>query len=1142
MLIFVFLILFFTQLTNARSLACGGVDKAFCCFIDYNNDIECFGLNKFNLNVKSKSIAAGDNFICVIDVNNRVVCNGINFNVNYATDIVAINDVVCALSNNITCNKNINIVNYRKYETIITDGKKVCGISNKTLYCPDYIIKDMLFASLANNYICYLDINYVYNCNLNLFINTPNNVVDTISHNYRTCVIDNMGIATCVGGNNLFNENNVPNLRFVTIALSNYITCGIIRNSLNIVCWGYPSINPPMGKVFEIVSGYGITAAITVANTLYITGNAKYDINIKITNNDSVIISNNAIAIKSINSIYYYDYSTKYAYDNIDYINAAILNNKLYVLYSNHTIVLNDKMYYNIYDICATSQHLYMLTSNHIIDEKNNIVFNGTYNKLVCGYLTMCVINNNLNTKCVGNILISAHISELSIGSYHALAIKSDNTLIGFGDNSYGVINVPSGTYKSVAAGHYVSCAIKFDNTAACWGYNLYNQIILPSVTVGALADFNHYGSNNKCLEGTYSNSIGAQNSICSGPCAAGYYGNGKDNKCSGECEIHHYCPLGTSKPILCPDGYYNNEYGMDKCNNVCPAGYYCKNGIINKCPSGSISSIGSSTCNKCIPGTYQSNIYCYECAPGSYSDSYGQTTCKLCSKGKYQNLPKSTSCNKCESNKYSPMEGLALCIVCSTVAIYNNTQCYENICNAGQYSDWNTLKCVDCLIGKYSSGRADHCDDCPPNTYALSNGSSTCNYCYSPIYCHKGIPYTPRGYWLAILNNKADYVSCPTELCLDDSKCADGRLSAYDNPLCAKCNDGLINIGNNCIPCNTHDYDIYIIVIIGFALLIMIVIILYHLAQRSAGLVNILTYYIQITNIITHNIVLNFISSGSNNYIRISCIFDLGTEVYIYLLFISPLILLIVLYILKLINNKCKLSNILLNNSPNNSFNNTPNNSSNSSSDKYKRTVTQILMLSLVPSLNTAIQLFICVDIKSTKLVYAYPTLECDNIGMLRVVACSIIIFYSIYLIYIIYNINNINPYILFLTESYDKAYWAIVIIFKRLTYVIFNAILYAEDNERLFTYCLLSYVGLMLQYKILPHKNKLINIYDNISHILILFVSMLSLYTVDINIAPVIITCNIGIFILYGVLYYKNNKLISSPSNLINDDYVKL
>jgi alpha-tubulin suppressor-like RCC1 family protein len=55
-------------------------------------------------------------------------------------------------------------------------------------------------------------------------------------------------------------------------------------------------------------------------------------------------------------------------------------------------------------------------------------------------------------------------------GYGHSLALKLDGTVIGWGSNTYGQINVPSGTYSAIAAGRFHSLGLRTDGSLVSWG------------------------------------------------------------------------------------------------------------------------------------------------------------------------------------------------------------------------------------------------------------------------------------------------------------------------------------------------------------------------------------------------------------------------------------------------------------------------------------------------------------------------------------------------------------------------------------------------------------------------------------------------------------------------------------------------
>src|ERR1017187_662521 len=70
--------------------------------------------------------------------------------------------------------------------------------------------------------------------------------------------------------------------------------------------------------------------------------------------------------------------------------------------------------------------------------------------------------------------------SALAAGYLHSLALKSDSTVVAWGDNYYGQCIVPVGLSNiiAIAAGEYHSLALKSDGTVVAWGDNYYGQCI----------------------------------------------------------------------------------------------------------------------------------------------------------------------------------------------------------------------------------------------------------------------------------------------------------------------------------------------------------------------------------------------------------------------------------------------------------------------------------------------------------------------------------------------------------------------------------------------------------------------------------------------------------------------------------------
>ncbi len=86
---------------------------------------------------------------------------------------------------------------------------------------------------------------------------------------------------------------------------------------------------------------------------------------------------------------------------------------------------------------------------------------------------------------------LGANVAQVSAGSYHTCAVKTDHTLWCWGYNNYGQLGDGTTTTRltpvqitslgsnvaSVAAGYSHTCVLKTDNTLWCWGYNYYGQV-----------------------------------------------------------------------------------------------------------------------------------------------------------------------------------------------------------------------------------------------------------------------------------------------------------------------------------------------------------------------------------------------------------------------------------------------------------------------------------------------------------------------------------------------------------------------------------------------------------------------------------------------------------------------------------------
>ncbi|RUS80256.1 hypothetical protein EGW08_011985, partial [Elysia chlorotica] len=283
------------------------------------------------------------------------------------------------------------------------------------------------------------------------------------------------------------------------------------------------------------------------------------------------------------------------------------------------------------------------------------------------------------------------------------------------------------------------------------------------------------------CPIGTFNNITGLQTEADCTPCLGGYY-----------------CPLpGMVTPIdLCDSGYFCKQHanisapdqGDDA--NICPIGHFCP--------------VGTSAPLPCPKGTFnngtglESESACILCTPGSYCDATGLTDVSgPCSEGFYCELGSNTSQPTiCPVGHYCP-EGSSTPSPCpqgtytNTQGLLNSTQCTE--CDPGMYCNDTSLSSPvgECDPGFYCPGGAAvsspvstpcpiglHCPlgselpkPCPAGTYANFSQASECLICPDGYYCvpeeviqgnsSSGHRLCPRGFYCGA-GSGLNYSACP--------------------------------------------------------------------------------------------------------------------------------------------------------------------------------------------------------------------------------------------------------------------------------------------------------------------------------------------------------------------------------------------
>ena len=77
---------------------------------------------------------------------------------------------------------------------------------------------------------------------------------------------------------------------------------------------------------------------------------------------------------------------------------------------------------------------------------------------------------------------LSSGFVAVAAGFGHSLALKADGAIVAWGDNGYGLANVPAPNtgFVAVAAGYYYSLGLKDDGSIVAWGNNDSGQTKYP--------------------------------------------------------------------------------------------------------------------------------------------------------------------------------------------------------------------------------------------------------------------------------------------------------------------------------------------------------------------------------------------------------------------------------------------------------------------------------------------------------------------------------------------------------------------------------------------------------------------------------------------------------------------------------------
>jgi hypothetical protein len=89
-------------------------------------------------------------------------------------------------------------------------------------------------------------------------------------------------------------------------------------------------------------------------------------------------------------------------------------------------------------------------------------------------------------------------VSAIAAGYLHSAALRSNGTVVVWGDSSFGQTNVPLGLSNviAIAAGDFATLALRADGHVIGWGDDSYQEINVPSIITNSfsIAAGNYHG------------------------------------------------------------------------------------------------------------------------------------------------------------------------------------------------------------------------------------------------------------------------------------------------------------------------------------------------------------------------------------------------------------------------------------------------------------------------------------------------------------------------------------------------------------------------------------------------------------------------------------------------------------------------
>ena len=138
---------------------------------------------------------------------------------------------------------------------------------------------------------------------------------------------------------------------------------------------------------------------------------------------------------------------------------------------------------------------------------------------------------------------------SVSIGYMHTCGLKTDGSVACWGSNEFGQARRPTGIFKSISAGTWHNCGVKSNGSVACWGYNGEGQARPPGGSFSSVSA----GGRHTC--GVKNNGAVA----CWGSNEYGQATPPPDTFASISANWDYSCGVKTDGAVVC---WGSNEYG----------------------------------------------------------------------------------------------------------------------------------------------------------------------------------------------------------------------------------------------------------------------------------------------------------------------------------------------------------------------------------------------------------------------------------------------------------------------------------------------------------------------------------------------------------------------------------------------------